>query len=128
MGGGVEVKSEGGKDTTFSAHLIFYDLPPLHQSLASLTLEKPAPMEAQLNLTVLAVDDGDSNLEVVETIQGISEPKAKMPIYASTADVTSAARLKESKAVWTGTSIKPTTGVAMFLALRRVSSAAHDDA
>ena len=68
MGGDVSVISKIDQGSTFSATFVFRDLTKLHQSLSILDKGSTLPGKARLGLSVLAVDDVETNLDVLETM------------------------------------------------------------
>ncbi len=68
MGGDVSVISKIDQGSTFSATFVFRDLTKLHKSLSLLGNDNPTYGNARLGLSVLAVDDVETNLDVLETM------------------------------------------------------------
>jgi PAS domain S-box-containing protein len=68
MGGDVNAISTYGVGSTFSATFVFKDLTKLHQSLTFLHNGNSSDGQSHLGLNVLAVDDVETNLDVLETM------------------------------------------------------------
>ena len=68
MGGDVSAISKRGIGSTFSATFVFKDLTKLHHSLSLLNSGQASGTNPQLGLSVLAVDDVETNLDVLETM------------------------------------------------------------
>ncbi|WP_267879435.1 ATP-binding protein [Sneathiella glossodoripedis] len=68
MGGDVNVTSTYGVGSIFSARFVFKDLTKLHKSLSRLDREDGSLFDSHLGLNVLAVDDVETNLDVLETM------------------------------------------------------------
>ncbi len=68
MGGDVNAVSTYGVGSTFSATFVFKDLTKLHQSLSLLNNGKSTKGQSHFGLNVLAVDDVETNLDVLETM------------------------------------------------------------
>lgn len=65
MGGDVEARSIAGEGATFTTKFQFEDLTDIHQSLMKIRARTSHRQKKQLNLSVLAVDDVDTNLDVI---------------------------------------------------------------
>lgn len=166
MGGDVTVQSRIGVGSIFTASFVFENLNAMREAFERDKI-KPLANAANFELTVLAVDDAEINLGVIESvledfgcvvhkctngqdavdwvaahdadailmdihmpvmtgieaaklIQALPNDKARIPIFAWSADVTSREILNETGVHWSGTLIKPLTREALYLALRQV--------
>ncbi|RVU39280.1 PAS domain S-box protein [Hwanghaeella grinnelliae] len=68
LGGDITVRSELGKGSTFKASFMLQDLKALNPQTLSQALRKADEQDNDFGLTILAVDDVEPNLDVVENV------------------------------------------------------------
>ncbi len=68
MGGDVTVESTEGSGSVFTASFVFKHLTKLHRSITEISNSRDADKDKKYNLSVLAVDDVETNLDFIESM------------------------------------------------------------